>query len=257
MPQFLKDGEVLKQKRKGVFYPNSVAVIPAYNAGKTIASVVKKSLRKVGLCIVVDDGSSDETGNVAENAGAQLIVHVNNRGKGAAVRTALNYLRKISYRYVVLLDADGQHLPGEISRLVQAAQRRKAHLVCGNRMNNPKGMPLVRRITNRAMSKVVSKLCGVNLADTQCGYRLLSRRAVEILRLTKSNFEVDTEILFQIARNGLKVTEVTVSSVYAENHSSHIHPVRDTFRFLRLVFGLLLSRLKGKSRKVESQKAKS
>jgi len=244
MPEFLKDGEIQKKTHKGVFYPDVIAVIPAYNAETTIAAVVRKILKKVGQCIVVDDGSSDKTGDEAIAAGAELIVHVSNRGKGAAVRTALNALRKKSYKYAILLDADGQHLPGEIARFVQAAYRRKAQVVCGNRMNNPEGMPLIRRATNKFMSKIVSMLCGVNLSDTQCGYRLLSRKAVESLKLKKSNFEVDTDILFQTARNGFKVTEVTISSVYAADHSSHIHPLRDTFRFLKLVFGLLISREK-------------
>ena len=253
MPQFLKNGEILTKKRKGTFYTDVIAVIPAYNAEKTIGNVVRKTLRKVGRCIVINDGSDDGTGNAAVDAGAELIVHVSNRGKGAAVRTALNCLRKISYKYVVLLDADGQHEPGEIARLVQAAQRRRAQLVCGNRMSKPEGMPLIRRITNRVMSKIVSKLCRLSLSDTQCGYRLLSRRAVESLRLTKSNFEVDTEILYQVSRKGFKVTEVTISSIYTEELSSHIHPFSDTFRFLRLVFGLLISR----SKSIKKPKVKS
>jgi len=256
MPQFLKEGEVIVPKRKGAFYPDVIAVIPAYNAEKTIDNVVRKTLRKVGRCVVVDDGSIDGTGDAAVDAGAELIVHVSNRGKGAAVRTALNSIRKSSYKYMVFLDADGQHQPGEIARLVQAAQRRRAHFVCGNRMSKPEGMPLIRRITNRVMSKIVSKLCGVNLSDTQCGYRLLSKRAAESLQLTKSNFEVDSEMLYQIASNGLKVTEVTISSIYnTEEYSSHIRPVKDTFAFLRLIIGILFSRFK-KVKKADTGKRK-
>ncbi len=245
MPQFLKDGEVIIPKRKGTFYTDVIAVIPAYNAEKTIGNVVRKTLRKVGRCIVVDDGSSDGTGNAAIDAGAELIVHVSNRGKGVAICTAINALRKISYKYIVFLDADGQHQPGEIARIVQAAQRRRAHLVCGNRMSKPEGMPFIRRATNRVMSKVVSKLCKVNLTDTQCGYRLLSKKAVESLQLTKSNFEVDSEMLYQVAHKRLKVTEVTVSSIYSSgDYSSHIRPVKDTCCFLRTAFGLFFSNLK-------------
>ncbi len=247
MPQFLKDGEVISPKRKGSFYPDVIAVIPAYNAEKTIGNVVRKVLRKVGRCIVVDDGSSDGTGDTAVNAGAELIVHVSNRGKGAAIRTALNFLRKMSYKYIIFLDADGQHQPGEITRFVQAAQRRRAHFVCGNRMSKPEGMPLIRKITNRVMSKIVSKLCGVKLADTQCGYRLLSKKAAESLRLKKSNFEVDSEMLYQVARKGFKVTEVTISSIYASgDYSSNIRPVSDTFRFICLITGLFFSKSESK-----------
>ena len=255
MPVFFKDGEILTKKRKGTFYSDVIALIPAYNAEKTIGNVVRKTLRKVGRCIVINDGSDDGTGNAAVDAGAELIIHVSNCGKGAAIRTGLNCLRKISYKYVVLLDADGQHEPGEIARLVQAAQRRRAHLVCGNRMSKPEGMPFIRRTTNNVMSKIVSKLCRVNLADTQCGYRLLSRRAVESLRLTKSNFEVDTEILYQVSQKGFKVTEVTISSIYTEKSSSNIHPFSDTIRFFRLVFGLLISKsISMKKSKVENKK---
>ena len=257
MPLFLKDGEILTKKRKGTFYTDVIAVVPAYNAEKTIGNVVRKTLRKVGRCIVINDGSDDETANAAVDAGAELIVHVSNRGKGAAVRTALNCLRKISYKYVVFLDADGQHEPGEIARLVQAAQRRRAHLVCGNRMSKSEGIPLIRRITNHAISKIISKLCRVNLTDPQCGYRLLSRRAVESLRLTKINFGVDTEILYQVSQKGFKVTEVTISSIYNEKHSSKIHLLSDTFRFLSLILYLLVSKSKNvKKSEVESQKPK-
>jgi len=143
---------------------------------------------------------------------------------------------------LVLLDADGQHEPGEVFRLVQQAKRKRADIVCGNRMKSPKGMPKLRVVTNKVMSKITSWLCKTNLSDTQCGYRLLSKRAVNNIRIRKNNFEVDSEILFDASRRGYKITEATVSSIYADDHSSHINPFRDTFRFLRLVSGLLIAR---------------
>ncbi len=229
-------------RRRRTQFPDVIAVIPAYNAAGTIAQVVRKVRRKVRRCFVVDDGSTDGTADAAKRAGARLIVHASNRGKGAAVRTALTCLKNEAFKYVVLLDADGQHEPGEISRFVQEAQRRRVDVVCGTRMTRPEGMPWIRRATNRTMSWIVSRLCRVKLSDTQCGYRLLSRRAVEKIKLRKSNFEVDSEVLFEATRHGLNVSEVTITSIYADDHSSHIRPVRDTWRFLRLVGGLLLAR---------------
>ncbi len=198
---------------------------------------------------MVDDGSSDKTGILAKQAGAELLVHVSNRGKGAAVKTAFDYLKNQDFKYMVMLDADGQHEPGELLRLVQQAKRRRADVVCGNRMKNPKGMPKLRVVTNKVMSKITSWLCRTKLSDTQCGYRLLSKRAVKNIEIKKNNFEVDSEILFEVSRRGFKITEATVSSIYADNHSSHIHPIRDTLRFLRLISGLLISRITKNTKK--------
>jgi glycosyltransferase involved in cell wall biosynthesis len=212
--------------------------------------------RRVGRCIVVDDGSTDETAVLAKRAGAELIIHASNRGKGAAVRSALACLRGTPFSYAVLLDADGQHDPAEIPRFCEAARRHDADMVLGTRMHAPAGMPWLRRITNRTMSRIISGLCGVPLTDTQCGYRLLSRRAVERMRLTTSNFEVESEMLLDATRQGLTITEVPVRSIYGDDHTSHIRPVRDTIRFLRLVSKLMAVRLLGRGARDRDKRPK-
>ncbi len=255
--------EHLKSAKTKRLIPDIIAVIPAYNAEATIKLVVSKVRRKIARCIVVDDGSSDKTGILAKEAGAELLVHISNRGKGAAVKSAFEFLKKQDFKYLILLDADGQHEPGEVFRLVQQARRKRADVVCGNRMKNPKNMPALRITTNKIMSKITSWLCRTNLSDTQCGYRLLSKRAVNNIEIKKDNFEVDTEILFQASKLGYRISEATVSTIYADNHSSHINPIGDTLRFLRLVTGLLISRIfrgnkttKNKRQNFQSSKTK-
>ena len=245
--------ELLKSAKTKKITSEVIAVIPAYNAESTIKLVVSKVRRKIERCIVVDDGSLDKTGILAKAAGAELLVHISNHGKGAAIKSALEFLKKQDFKYLILLDADGQHEPGEVFRLVQQARRKRADVVCGNRMKNTKNMPRLRVTTNKIMSKVTSWLCKTNLSDTQCGYRLLSKRAVNNIEIKKDNFEVDTEILFQASKLGYRISEATVSTIYSDDHSSHINPIRDTARFLLFAIRLLLARLTIKHKQIKTE----
>lgn len=239
-----KDSTTMMSRRRAQTH-DLIAVIPAYNAEATIQDVVSRTRRKVSRVYVVDDGSTDATAATAKRAGATLIVHATNRGKGAALHSALACLRDEQFNYLIILDADGQHDPFELHKLVDEARKVQADVVCGNRMSNPVGMPWLRRTTNRTMSAIISWLCRVRLSDTQCGYRLLSKRAVDVIELKKSNFEVETEMLLQAARQGFKVGEVPIRSIYGADHASHIRPARDALRFIRLVGWLALARCVG------------
>ena len=254
MVEIIEEKDVVVALKKRSQFQGVIAVIPAYNAEGTIADIVRKVRRKIPRCIVVDDGSSDGTISAAERANAEVILHASNRGKGAAVRTAFECLKSDKFNYLILLDADGQHEPGEIYRFIQHARRSRADVICGNRMKYPKDMPWLRRATNRWMSKIISTLCGVKIHDTQCGFRLLTKEAVNLIELKKSNFEVDSEILLEASFHGLTVSEVSVSSIYGDDHSSHIRPVRDTFRFVRLLIDLVFARLKKGKRKAQPTK---
>jgi glycosyltransferase involved in cell wall biosynthesis len=218
------------------------ALIPAYNAAGTVGEVVQRALRHVGTCLVVNDGSADDTAVHARAAGALLIDHEHNKGKGAALRTGLAYVRARPFEFVVLLDADGQHDPDEIPRMVAGARAQGADMICGTRMTNPQGMPWLRRVTNRTMSAFLSWLCRVRLTDTQCGYRLLSARAVQVVELRKDRFEVESEMLIQAVTHRLVLGEVSVRSIYGDDHASHIKPLRDSVRFISLVWHLALRR---------------
>jgi glycosyltransferase involved in cell wall biosynthesis len=217
--------------------PRVIALIPAYNEAARVGEVVVGARRYVNEVVVIDDGSNDGTATVAEKAGARILRHEQNRGKGGAIATALDYFSGSAAEFAVFLDADGQHDTAEIAKFVETAQSEQADIVLGNRMDNPTGMPLVRRLTNEFTSWVTSRLARQRIPDSQCGYRLLRRSVLGDLRLSTARFETETEMLIQAARAGHKITSIPIRTIYETGHASHIHPVRDTLRFFKFVRG--------------------
>ena len=151
------------------------AVVPAYQEEKHIAEVVRRTLKQLPNVVVVDDGSTDATADEARTAGAGVIVHEQNRGKGESIKSGFRYWLEHGSTYVIILDGDGQHLPEEIDRFLNAASSSGAKLLIGTRMNDVREMPLVRRTVNRYMSRKISRLCGQEIPDTQCGFRMVHR----------------------------------------------------------------------------------
>ncbi len=213
-------------------------LIPAFNEHKNIRRVVE-GVKHFGYdVLVVDDGSTDQTAAQAQKAQAQTLILPVNEGKGAAIRKGFDWILRHHPAAVVVMDADGQHDPVEIQKFVQALD--EADLVVGNRMTHPKGMPLVRRWTNRIMSWIVSCVAGQQIPDTQCGYRALNRRALEAISLSTDRFEIESEMLLEAARKKLKIASIPVSSVYRDE-VSHIRPLQDTGRFFKFLFHFILS----------------
>jgi glycosyltransferase involved in cell wall biosynthesis len=211
------------------------AVIPAYNERVHIADVVRRTRAKIDNVLVVDDGSSDATPERAREAGAEVIVHPENRGKGEAIKTGLRHWLDRQSDFVIILDADGQHRPEEIERFVAAAESAAGpKLVVGNRMNDMRSMPLLRRIVNRYMSRKISRVCGQRIPDTQCGFRMVHRELIPDLLDGAERFEYETEMLIVASRKGFRIESVPISTVYSDEVSS-IYPVRDTIRFFKLM----------------------
>lgn len=204
-------------------------MIPAYQAEKTIRALVAGLVGQGLPVVVVDDGSSDRTAALAEAAGARVIRRAANGGKGAALRDGFSAARQGGYAWVLTLDADGQHLPVEAPRFFKARDD-GAELVLGNRMNDPRGMPLDRRLANRWMSWIISRMVGQQIPDTQCGFRLIARRLLDSMELTSRRFEIDSELVLRAGWAGVPLRSVPVSSVY-RRELSFIRPLRDTFRF--------------------------
>ena len=149
--------------------------------------------------------------------------------------TGLRHVLAEGYEAVLLLDGDGQHLPAEIPRFLEAWRAGGCDVVLGTRMTDHRGMPLVRLFTNRFMSRLISHRTGRRITDSQCGFRLLSRRAAELaLEGASADFAADAEMLLRFARAGLRFAEVPVSTVYG-NEKSRIRPVRDAFRFFAML----------------------
>ena len=209
---------------------NIVVLIPAYQAKGTIGPLVAE-VKRMGLpVIVVDDASSDGTATAAEAAGAALLRRRTNGGKGAALRDGIPAALQTGCEWVLTLDADGQHLVSEIPLFLQEAERDRADLLIGNRMGRPRGMPLDRWVTNLIMSRIISRVAGQDVPDTQCGFRMVRRRVLEKVRLISDRFEVESELVIRTAWAGFRIGSVPVSSVY-RRQISFIRPLRDTLRF--------------------------
>jgi glycosyltransferase involved in cell wall biosynthesis len=210
------------------------AVIPAYHEEKHICDVVRRLRKQLDNIVVIDDGSSDATAERAREAGAEVIIHPKNRGKGESIKTGLRYWLDRHMNWVFVLDADGQHRPEEVTVFMAAAMSDGASLLIGNRMKNVKSMPVLRRFVNRWMSNQISRACGHTIPDTQCGFRMLHRHLIPELLGGTARFDYETEMLIIASRKGFRIESVPISTVYSDEVSS-IHPVRDTIRFLQLM----------------------
>ena len=213
----------------------TAAVIPAYQDEKHIGDIVRRTRERLDHVIVIDDGSSDQTAQRAREAGAEVIVHDENRGKGEALKTGLGHWFDQEVTWVSLLDSDGQHLPEEIDRfLAAAAAATRPSFFIGNRMNDLARMPFIRRVVNRYMSGRISRVCGQEIPDTQCGFRMLDRQLIPELLGGGHRFDYETEVLIIASRKGYRIESVPITTVYTDQVSK-IHPVRDAFRFFKLM----------------------
>jgi len=211
-----------------------IALVPAFNEAEHIANVVRRTRPHADEVVVIDDGSADATAQLAREAGATVLRHEQNRGKGGAILTALDYFQKSDAGYAVFLDADGQHDPAEIPKFVQAACEAGVGMVIGTRMQHTEGMPLIRRCANWLTSWITSKLARERVPDSQCGYRLLCRAVLPDLKLSTAHFETETEMLIQAGRAGHRIVSVSIATIYEVGRHSRIRPCRDTLRFFRL-----------------------
>ena len=216
----------------------SCVVIPSYNAAKTVGPLVRQ-IQRLGLnAVVVNDGSTDQTARLATEAGALVISHLSNRGKGSALRTGFAFALQNGYDTVVTMDSDGQHDPEEIPRLLEASEQPQAAIVIGHRLLDHAHMPRIRRWTNRVMSSVVSWLTRQRIPDSQCGFRVIRRPVLATLRLSGCHFDLETELLLAAARRGWMITSVPIRTIY-QNHASYIHPIMDGLRFMSVVLKYL------------------
>ncbi len=219
-------------------FPDIGVVVPAFNEEPGIASVLDGIKRHVipENIVVVDDGSSDMTAGKAKEAGVTVISHSVNSGKGKALRTGFEYLTgKSGVSAIVTMDSDGQHDPDEIPSFVERFQTGKYDMIIGDRMSDTERMPLLRRVTNRVTSKIISRLAGCRLTDSQSGYRLIRTDLLRTLDLKSDRFDAESEILIKAARKNYSIGSVKIKTIYA-GEISKINPFKDSFRFLKLVF---------------------
>jgi glycosyltransferase involved in cell wall biosynthesis len=210
------------------------AAIPAYEASGSIGDIVRRTRRILPHILVVDDGSHDDTAGEATRAGAEVVVLSGNCGKGAALRRAFQALLGRGVEAVVTLDADGQHLPEEVPKLL--AYTGKADLVIGSRDGLFDQMGAVRRTSNRLSSLGISFVAGVRLADVQSGLRLYSRNLIEATGFPESRFDAESAVVVRAARRGLRILAVPVRLGFADGRAtSHYRPIVDSLRIARAV----------------------
>ena len=198
--------------------------MPAFNEEKYIGTLVLQARQYVDEVIVIDDGSSDNTVEIAELAGARVIRHPQNRGYGAAIQSIFAEAKKLDPDILVILDADGQHDPQDITSVIKPVLD-GYDVVIGSRHKEAQKIPLYRRIGQRLILHSVKALSEDDLTDTECGFRAFSRKAIQTLELKEKGMAVSAETVAEAARKNLKITQVPVSVTYSKD-SSTLHPVR-------------------------------
>ena len=211
-------------------------LVPAYKEEKHIAAVVREVLDYCPNVIVIDDGSPDDTAQVAAAAGATVLEHVHNQGKGAALQTGFDHARARGCDLAITMDADGQHAPSDIPAFLQAYERTHSPVLVGNRMNNVAAMPPLRRFVNRSMSDLLSRVMGQHVPDSQCGFRLYHRSAFPEGNCDAASrrYAAESEILLRLSLQGRKIGAVTIQTIYGDEKSK-VNPFTDTFRFFLML----------------------
>ena len=207
-------------------------VIPAFQAAATIGDVVARTRVTLPAAeiIVVDDGSDDGTGEGGRGKGATLLTHPRNRGKGVSLRAGIAHARAGDASVIVTIDADGQHQPEEIPRLLKPIADGAADLVLGARKRGA-GMPLPRRFTNWLSATLASRIGGQRLSDAQTGFRAFTRKVAEGVQPAGDRYEYEANFLFDALRAGFRVVSVDVRTIYGAR--SHFRAWGDTWRMAR------------------------
>ncbi len=244
------------------------AVIPCLDEEAAIGALVRALRPRMPDVIVIDDGSRDQTAACARAAGAQVLHHDRNHGKGAALRTGWNHALALGYEWCLAMDGDGQHSPDDIPAFFECAERSGAPLIIGNRLHalgrcrqshpelrargrgnlsppaptvadagsssapGESRMPWLRYLANRVMSWCLSRAAGRHFPDSQCGFQLMHLPTWATLSVTARRFEIESDLLLTFAAAGKAIEFVPVQLIYGRERSK-IQPVRDTIRWFR------------------------
>ena len=207
-------------------------IIPCFNEARTIARVVQDAIRYLPCVLIVDDGSLDLTAKEAKRAGATVLRHSHNQGKGAALATGLAAAHDQGFTWALAMDGDGQHASSDIPKFFHCAADTGATLIVGNRMQDPDRMPPLRRFVNRWMSRRISARAGRVLPDSQCGFRLIHLPTWRSFALSTRHFEVESEFLMAFVGAQQPIEFVAIEVIYKAEQSK-IRPFTDTLRWFR------------------------
>ena len=188
--------------------------IPAFNEEHFIGKLIKNCLKYADQVVVCDDGSVDNTYEIADAAGANVIRHEKNCGKGEAFQSLFQFARHSDVDVIVTIDGDGQFLPEEIPKLVKKIESNEADVVIGYRFDGAAEMPNYRKFGNKMLDKMTNMATQLSVRDTQSGFRAYSKNIIKLIDFKKKGFGVDTEILINAAKNGARISEEKVSVIY-------------------------------------------
>ena len=216
-------------------------LLPAYNESCAIENVIQQANLFVGDIIVVDDGSRDETAEIATASGAVVLKHDQNRGKGMALRTGFDYAIRGGYGIIFTMDSDGQHDPMDLPRFLDYFQRADSDILIGGRFEGRSAMPLHRRLNNRLVSVVGSALCRQHVSDFQSGYRLIKAEVLKAVSLETERYETEAELLIKASRLGFRIASLPIRAVYG-NEISDVKSFREMWLFTKLLIASLRNR---------------
>lgn len=221
-------------------------IIPAYNEAGVIGDVIsgiKKELQKTPYAfkvVVVNDGSTDNTAEVAEKAGATVIRHILNSGAGGATATGLSFANQKGFDIAATMDADGQHMPEDVITGIKTIAKSDTDLLIGSRLIDSKGMSRVKVIGNKGLSLITYLLFGINITDSQSGLRVFSKESLQNLRWKTSGYEFCSEMLWRANQQKLKIDEFPIQAVYTEYSKSK---GQNNWNAINIVKSLLKTRI--------------
>ncbi len=210
-------------------------IIPCHNEEKTIGLLLKELKKNFKNILVVDDGSSDKTKEIAGKENVWVVSHQFCKGKGEALKTGFEFALKNNFSAVITMDGDGQHLPEEAIKFVEKYRKKPdVGIWIGKRNIYSENMPFIRKITNLSMSVLISLISFHWIPDTQCGFRLITKDVLKKVKLYTSHFETESEILIKAGLFRFKMKSIPIETVYREEKSK-IRPIKDTLRFFRML----------------------
>lgn len=203
-------------------------IIPARNEEKTIREVILQIRKYTGNIIVVDDGSKDNTYLMAKEAANDIVVlrHKINLGKGAAVKTGCVAALKLGADVIAVMDADGQHLPEDVIKLVEKLEKENLDIVFGVRAINKK-MPVLTFLGNKFLTKMSNLLSGISLGDTQSGLKVFKASAYPKIAWESTDYSLETEIIIRTSKNNLRYSQIPIQTIY-----------RDTYKGMSILDGI-------------------